>query len=52
MAKAGGNKDSAMAGHLVKNGYPHGRRKGHTLADPMPSMQHVGSAAYRRRVAK
>jgi hypothetical protein len=51
MAKAGGNKDSAMAGHLVKQGYPHGRRKSATHAPTSPSMQDVGSAAYRRRKA-
>lgn len=51
-AGKGGNKDSAMAGHLVKNGYPHGRRKTSTLAPPAPPMSDVGSAAYRRRQAK
>lgn len=45
-------KDAAMAAHLVKAGYPHGRRKSTTLAPPVPSPRDVGSAAYRRRMAK
>ena len=47
-----GNKDSAMSAHLKASGYPHGRRMSHTLAPTVPSMGDVGSAAYRRRVAK
>lgn len=46
------NKDREMAAHLVKSGYPHGRRKSTTLAPPSPSMKDVGSAAYRRRMSK
>lgn len=40
-----------MAAHLVKSGYPHGRRKTSTHAPCVPSMADVGSAAYRRRLA-
>lgn len=47
-ASAKNNKDREMAAHLVKSGYPHGRRKTSTLAPPSPSMKDVGSAAYRR----
>lgn len=50
-AAADRNKDSAMAAHLVKSGYPHGRRKSTTHAPCVPSMADVGSAAYRRRLA-
>lgn len=49
---AEGNRDSAMAAYLKKSGYPHGRRFSTTNAPCVPSMQDVGSAAYRRRVAK
>ncbi len=45
-------KDAAMAAHLIKSGYPHGRRKTSTCAPPSPNMQDVGSAAYRRLRAK
>lgn len=45
-------KDAAMASHLVKAGYPHGKRKSVTLCPPSPSMQDVGSAAYRRLMKK
>lgn len=51
-AAAQRNKDSAMAAYLVKSGYPHGRRMSTTCAPCAPSMKDVGSAAYRRRVAK
>lgn len=45
-------KDREMAAHLVRSGYPHGRRKTSTLAPPEPAMKDVGSAAYRRRQTK
>ena len=47
-----GNKDRMMAAHLVKQGYPHGKRKSSTLCPPDPIRNGPGSAAYRRRVAK
>ena len=46
------SRDSEMASHLVKSGYPHGRRKSVTNAPCVPNMSDVGSAAYRRRIAK
>ncbi len=46
------NKNSAMAGYLKAHGFPHGKTATSTHAPPVPSMRDVGSAAYRRRVAK
>jgi hypothetical protein len=42
------NKNSKMAAELVKQGYPHGRRKSNPTMPTWPSMKDVGSAAYRR----
>jgi hypothetical protein len=44
-------RDQAMAANLIKQGYPHGRRFTKGLSN-IPDMKDVGSAAYRRRVAK
>lgn len=44
-------KDSAMASHLKASGYPHGRRKTSGVSN-IPKPTDVGSAAYRRRIAK
>lgn len=46
------NKNSAMSAYLSKSGYPHGVRATSTLAPPVPKSGDVGSAAYRRRMAK
>ena len=55
MAKAADqrNKDQAMAAHLIRMGYPHGRR----MTTPAPGsggypVMETGSAAYRRLMAK
>ena len=45
-------KDSTMAAHLRASGFPHGKRKTSTHAPPVPASGDVGSAAYRRRLAK
>jgi hypothetical protein len=37
-----------MSAHLKQIGYPHGRRWTHTKCPPIPNLQDVGSAAYRR----
>lgn len=44
-------KDKEMAAHLKKMGYPHGRRFTAGLSN-IPSLQDVGSAAYRRLKAR
>lgn len=46
------NKDKQMAAHLKATGYPHGKRKTSTNCPPIPNRLDIGSAAYRRRVAK
>ena len=46
------NRDKQMAAHLKAQGYPHGRRKSSTLCPPSPKFTDIGSAAFRRRVAK
>ena len=46
--KAEGNRDSSMSAHLKQICYPHGRRWTHTKCPPIPNLQDVGSAAYRR----
>lgn len=52
MAGKDGNSDAAMSAHLKAMGYPHGRRKTATHAPPVPDPKHIGSAAYRRLMAK
>jgi hypothetical protein len=44
-------KNSKMAADLVKRGYYHGRRFSSGLSN-IPDLTKVGSAAYRRMVAK
>lgn len=44
-------RNQKMAAYLLKSGYPHGKRHTHTLANPVPMLNDVGSAAYRRRLA-
>ena len=52
MAKADRRtKDQATAAYLVKMGYPHGRRMSSGLSN-IPKLGEVGSAAYRRLLAK
>ena len=52
MAKADRRtKDQATAAHLVAIGYPHGRRMSKGLSN-IPSLNDVGSAAYRRLLAR
>lgn len=44
-------KNQSMAAHLIATGYPHGRRRSKGLSN-IPSPTDVGSAAYRRLLAK
>ena len=46
------NKDREMSAYLKRSGYPHGRTATTTHAPPVPKFTDVGSAAYRRRMAK
>lgn len=45
------NKDAATAAHLLKMGYPHGRRMSKGLSN-IPDPRSVGSSKYQRRIAK
>lgn len=44
-------KDQAMAADLIRRGYWHGKRMSKGLSN-IPNINDVGSAAYRRRLAK
>lgn len=41
-------RDKRMAAHLKRRGILHGVRMTRTLAPPVPKLDDVGSAAYRR----
>lgn len=45
------NKDQGMAADLLRRGLWHGKRATKGLSN-VPAMGEVGSAAYRRRIAK
>lgn len=52
MAQGKRDKDKQMAADLKARGIFHGRRLTRTCAPCVPSMGEVGSAAYRRLLAK
>lgn len=48
MASNKGQKDSKMAGDLVKKGIYHGKRQTVPTHNNYPKLTQIGSAAYRR----